>query len=246
MRLILCAVMAMGLLEAGCSTSSKTKDEVSIHKLFAETIRVRRPSGPGAAPDVGEGGNDFRSNPVPDARFDCKKPGEVLGARLNLPEVRGCLRSLPPGTHLKYKLDRSDEPELVFESEAEDGGPACVARTFARIPVPREIFFQTLDLENEGTLECYSSRLDIEKDEWLGAKGPSSWETSLLFPLSDPKILESDEEFIREATAWMLTPFFDPDTHAMRSRLVADKYCRQCIGEKEMLTPKSPPTPYWP
>ncbi len=232
---LLLSLVLSGL--AGCASTPKTVKK--IRGIHLSTLRLRRPLGVGADPDVGPGGEDYQSKPRPDAQFDCKTPKEIYAA-FNAEAIAECFASIAEPTVLKYELKRRVAPELVLENS--DDLPKCVVETLSVIPVPREIFFQSSDLS---PLACYSARVDLEADEFLSAKVPNAGlRVELKLPLD--QTLEDATELTNFILRLSLRPYFNGKRFEIDARPVPESVCRQCIGEKNVLKNVLEPAPVWP
>lgn len=209
-----------------------------LHKLIPYTLRVRRPASPGANPKVGPGGIDYRSEPLPDAHFDCET-ATWLFRELKLADIRSCLAPLK-SLSVSYRVKWLPVPYL--ELDAGDETPECLKSTLSSIPVPREIFFQS---NEDDRLECYSSRLNIESNEIADFKLPiAKTAVKVEFPLLQPP--KDDDETRMLLLTWALTPFWDRSDGTLLSHLVPDTICGACLGEKTKLGPTSPKPLSWP
>jgi hypothetical protein len=216
----------------------KPVSEYHLHRFIPYTLRVRRPPGPGANPKAGPGGIDYRSDPVPDANFDCKEVAWLF-KDLKLEDLRACIAHAKGGRAV-YLVRRLPVPYL--ELQEEDDMPACLKAVLATIPLPREIFFQSVEGDR---LACYSTRLAIEANEVVGFKMPiDKAEVRLDFPMAtQPK---DDDEMRMLLMSWALTPFWDHSNSTLTAHLVPDKICATCLGERTMLKPGDPEPVSWP
>ncbi|MGK5086233.1 hypothetical protein WDW86_01640 [Bdellovibrionota bacterium FG-2] len=260
------------LLQAGCVSSStpgisgaeRKRNEHSIHKLVAQNLSVRRPGVRGAFPKALKGEVGYTSDTLPNAKLDCVTLKELF-KDIKRDEAQKCLASLfvtaspspsplpspevsetdempakPLEYTLYYLLERSFEPALVLEDD--EGGPDCVKKTLGRIPVPREIFFQSTE---EGKLQCYSARLNVEANQMAEVRLPmAKMKMKILLPLRP--MPATDEEWLMQLAAWVLTPFFDPTKKTLRSVIVPEKFCMICLGERNLVKPTDPPPVLWP
>lgn len=232
---------------AGCASAEKQERERSVHLIrrFAwETLRIRRPDGAGASPKAVPGEEDWESRPLPDLRFDCRPLGE-LHAGADTSSVRECLSGLKVPVNVAYRL--RGEPRPYLELQDPEDAPECVRQHLARIPVPREIFFQSTE---EGQLRCYAARLDLEFDRvpLFGFRWPLTRafvRTTLSASLVSADKPESAGNFLSGVA---LGPFFATTGMgwAIPARLVPDTICKPCLGERGMLTPRDPPPRLWP
>jgi len=147
---------------------------------------------------------------------------------------------------VQYRLKRDMVPWLILEvpEQQPELVPQCLREKFPRLPVPRELFFQTYE---EGQLQCYSSRVDLEKDEVLWTKVPF-WGrlVKISFPI-DP-LPKTDEESVLLLLSWVLTPFWHEGEgkRYFQSWIMTDTVCERCFGDKDLLRPSDPPGRLWP
>lgn len=244
------ALSSILVFAAACKHASKTTaavpepptprqvSEYRLHKIIPYTLRMRRPPGPGANPKAGPGGADYHSDPLPDAHFDCEGAAWLF-RELKLDQVRSCLAPLKSISVL-YRVKWLPTPYL--ELDLSDDTPACLKSVLAAIPVPREIFFQS---NEDGRLECYSSRLQIESNEIAGFKMPiKKTSVKVDFPLVQPP--KDDDETRALLLTWALTPFWDRADGTLVSHLVPSQICTACLGEKTKLGPTDPEPQTWP
>lgn len=234
---------------AGKATAPAKRVEHPVFRIALDHVHARRPSAAGAKPDVGPGGEDYVSNPRPGPSFDCV-PMEALFSGISTSEAISCLASIQERKKAVYRLKR--EPVPYYELQAPEDIPAllpeCLKKTIPRIPVPREIFFQSdAKKDLQGAMECFSARLPIESDEVpaLGLKWPLlRTQLEIDFPLEVPPA--SSAMLIRLLATWVLTPFFEEESGELRSTLVPKALCRRCLGEKRLLGPHEPMPIFWP
>jgi hypothetical protein len=236
------SVLALLASISGPSCASKPASERSISRLIPQTLRVRRPEGPGADPQAGPGGEDYLSRPLPNERLDCEKIAGLYRG-MDLQPVRACLQSVQKPYIASYRLRREAVPFLELEVD-EKTTPPCLREKLPRIPVPREILYQSTD---EGELGCYSTRLDIEADEIFKVKLPKD-KVALTLSLPLRSVPAEDKGLIELMGTWSLAPLWNPDGHRLTARVVPSVICRQCLGEKEMLRKLDPDAPpvLWP
>lgn len=238
-------LMLAGL--AGCASVEKQDQERSVqqlHRFALDNLRVRRPLATGVDPQAIPGGVDYLAQPVPNAQFDCE-PLESMYHELSLPKIRACIASVPPQTVLRYRLRRLPVPVLELLESAPELVPACIKELLAKIPVPREIFFQS---DEKGGLSCYSARLDLESDDVpaVGVKWPltKTW-VRIDFPI-ETGIPETDRKMVLLLASWSLAPFFDEEDSTVTSRYVPERFCIKCLGDKNLIRPGGPPIRLWP
>ncbi|MCM2322762.1 MAG: hypothetical protein NDJ90_05835 [Oligoflexia bacterium] len=240
--LVLAGLVAVAA--GACASAEKRERDEGwhrLHKLVLRNLRVRRPPGPAADPRVSPGGPDYVSQPLPSANFDCE-PIESIYSQLDLEAIRKCLGGIPETTKASYRLRR--EPVPYWRLEKEKGTPACLLETLERLPVPREIVFQSRE---SGRMICYASRLDLEWDEVasLAVKSPLKvTRLRLEFPVSAH--LADAEQVKAVLTAWSLRPFLLGEREEILSKVVPDELCRACLGQGSFIGPFDPPQRHWP
>lgn len=223
---------------SNCASVSKREHEKTLHRLHhivPYNLHFRRPHGLGADPAAGPGGIDYTSNPLPNEKFDCE-PYSELFKNIDLGAVKACLASIQP-MEIPYHLRRAPEPYL--EIEESDTTPPCLMESLPRIPLPREIVFQSTE---EKRLLCYSSRLDLEADELFWVKVPMARVTVRL-PIQEKAL--SVEELKLTLLSWTLAPFLGK-RQEISAFVVTDSLCQACLGKKDMLHPSDPPPVLWP
>jgi hypothetical protein len=229
-------------LFTSCVSAETEKNNHPLHSLIVSNLRFRRPITPSIDPKVGPGGTDYRIESVNGAKSDCQNQ-EKFFKELKLDDVRTCLKGLKQSVTLHYLLRRDDLPYLELDLDESDEIPDCVQKTLAKIPVPREIIFQSSE---EGELHCYSSRLDIELDRFLTARLPiHRFVLEVELPRAKPDLDTSDEALQRRLLALSLSPYFDEDKH-ISSRILTERLCAACIGPDQLFTPRDPRQPLWP
>lgn len=237
-------------------SSGKPIREHALKQLIPYTLKIRRPTSPGADPKAGPGGTDYQSDPLPDENFDCREVSWLF-REIDLVEARACLAvlSAPPTpdseqaakkpiSHLLFTVRWLPVPELELDASGFDEGSAanCLKKVLSHLPVPREIFFQS----NEGDrLACYSSRLAVEANEIAGFKLPIK-KTALRVELPLKPLPKDDAETRMLLMTWALTPFWNREKNTLAAHLVPDGICRRCLGEKTMLGPTDPAPVPWP
>ena len=230
----------------GCSSTGRDGgNEHEIQKVFINKMRVRRPLGEGADPKAGPGGLDYRSDPLPNERLDCETLTTMFEG-VDLRGLRACFAKLTAETPaVSYRLRREHRPYLELENP--DDAPACLRLELLRIPVPREIVFQSPE---KGHYTCYSARVDLEANQlWGGLKVPTDRLSILMrFPLT--KHPSNDEETVRVLAAWALTPIWKEGSgkkgRQLSAKIVPDRLCRRCLGEKDFLSEGDPDHLLWP
>ena len=214
--------------------------EYHLHKLVPYTLRVRRPSVPGANPKAGPGGTDYRTDPLPDEHLDCHDTAWLL-REVPLEPLRQCLMTVRKNTSVNYSVRWLPVPRLELDEDSAEDAP-CLRKTLPQLPLPREILYQSME---SGRAACYSSRLAIESNEIAGFKLPMHrLEVRIALPLDREVPVVTDEQLRAALMGWVLTPFWEGDT--LPARLVPDAICRACLGEKTMLKPSDAATSEWP
>lgn len=226
---------------SGCSSASK-KSVHSIHQLWLYNLHYRRPPQIGADPDAAYGELEYESHPKPNAQFDCL-PLKNLFSNLNLDSIRSCLQSsnqMMMSQSLYYELHREISPYLALQDP--DQAPDCFRALLVNIPIPREIFFQS----NEGgQLNCYSSRIWLSKDVFLGIKDSlSSFNVEVKFPI--PNLPTTHDETLMLLTSWVMMAYWDDSGHGFVSRIVPDDMCQKCMGRENMFLEGDRLPPLWP
>lgn len=215
--------------------------------IVVPNLQVRRPPSEGADPGATPGGEDYSSHPPVDEKFDCAAPRSIF-KDVALDRLRNCIASLnaaeenhPTQLSVVYRVKREAVPTMELDNP--DGAPECLRDTLPRIAMPREIVFQSND---EGKLLCYSSRFDVEADQVMSLKVPliKKMSVRLDFPIKKPPL--KDDETILLLTSWAISPLWDPDTKRIDARIMPDRICATCMGEKNMLTPDGAPPVLWP
>jgi hypothetical protein len=183
---------------------------------------------------------------------------------MDLVRIQACLSSIrhdQPNLKVTYELKRENTPyfQLVLNDDADsdesskddpdqtkdsEKAPACFRQYLQTIPVPREIFFQSLD-ENE-KLSCFNSRIRVAADERGGFGILDSLNTTqlnLVLPLDKPP--QGERELILTLGTWVMTPFFNENKY-LPSKLVSTGVCNSCIGPKELFHDTDVLPPFWP
>ena len=238
------AFFALAVCSGFTSCSSNPRSIHAVRKIIPSTLRVRRPHGAGADPEVGPGGADYKSAPLPNAQLDCESVNFLL-SKLHVAALRTCLKSIKDKQSVTYRLRREAEPYLELRDF--EKAPDCLRQELPRIPVPREIFFQARN--EQGALECYSARLPLEVDQKMGFRLPiERWALRLEFPFQVE--LKTDSEFERVFAAWALTPMWSAGSgKGLAAKVVTTPLCKQCLGEAVFLKelPSEPEAlPMWP
>jgi hypothetical protein len=240
---------------AGCSSVEEQNQKNSrawIDKIALQTLHFRRPQGAGADPNAGPGGEDYQSKPLPGSNLDCE-PADQLFRGLKLDEIRACLNRTESSTQdfiLTYSVQKSIQPALVLKNEELKKGdshrPACLDQLLKSIPVPREIYFQGVREGYPGELGCFASGLTPEAPPLIGFQlMPNRLELVVRIPPLRPLKTNQDVQLL--LLSWVLRPFRDARRNQIEARVVPDRLCRLCIGEKNLVRADSiPPVPLWP
>lgn len=230
-------------MDLGCA--STPVNEHFVRRLIPNQIRVRRPLTLGADPWAGPGGTDFRSEVLPTPQFDCELPATLFKSLMTA-KIKECLLSLKEQTSVVYHLKRSVAPSFILDSELDS--PACIKEYLPQIPIPREIIYQAPTDSSENArrnLNCYSTRLDLEANEWMGARLPTHRvDLKVWFPLPSPP--KSDEELFRYLVTWAITPLWNEQSQGLKAKVLPNHLCKKCIGEKEWLMGNEPEIIFWP
>lgn len=233
----------VSLFLLSCSSASNNQVH-TVHHIWLYNLHFRRPAQIGAAPRAAYGDEEYESHPKPNAQLDCQ-PLSDLFKNIDLNAFRSCLQSsnqMMVSESLNYRLHREITPYLALEEDDEADPQNCIRILLNQIPVPREVFFQSND---EGQLNCYSSRVWLSQDVFLGIKDSlSSFDVSINFPL--PKIPVTDDETLMLLASWAMMPFWDKSRNGFVSRVVPDDLCQKCIGEKNMFLKGDRFPPLWP
>jgi hypothetical protein len=230
------------LSSLGCSSAPPAKYADGEHRLgtlVLYNLQVRRPVGPGADPSAEQGEPGWKSDPLPDARLDCK-PATSLFVSVSAPRLRSCLESLQKKqSSVEYALKREVQPIFALEDEAK--APPCLKELIPRLPVPREIVFQA---EEEKELRCFTSRLDLDAEKVFGVKLPfNRYRLKLEFPLA--RVPSRDRDIVHLLMSWVITPFFRQDPREIVARPVPEAICARCFEGSRLYKPWEVPG-YWP
>ncbi|OFZ19689.1 MAG: hypothetical protein A2X94_16675 [Bdellovibrionales bacterium GWB1_55_8] len=239
---VLILTLCVSVLFNACSTASRSKEvnrTRAITQFVPYSVHFRRTPTKGADPYAGPGGNDYVAEKLPDARFDCE-PLQSLFKDIDLDGVRKCLASISNQVDVLYRLSR--DPAPAFTLDENESVPECLKKGLKEIPVPREIFFETVE---ESRPVCYAGRLNIEEDELFWVKLPIARKAlRLSFPLDAPP--NSDAETVLLLFSWAITPFWNDTPRSIPSVFVPDAVCDACLGSKNRLDPSAPPPRLWP
>lgn len=235
------------LFHVSCSGSPTKKASLRypIQQIAFSTLKFRRPPGLEMDPAAGPGGMDYQTKfPVAD-NFSCEDPYRFFNS-IDFKKGSQCLASLKHITSFEFKVIRDPQPflELVFDEENQN---KCLLEIFSKIALPREIVFLAKSKKLEiDQFSCFSSRLDLSEDRWMDARLPiNGLEIKIPLPLS--KIPATADEFERLLVGWTLGVFFDPKGEKLIwAQLVANSYCKKCIGRDAKLKQGDPDLDLWP
>ncbi len=223
------------LIITACSSAPKTQKHL-VSQIISDSLRVRRTTTPPTDPKVGPGGPDYKADPKTKTDFECKKP-QTLYENLDLTNIQSCLQSITKPIQVKYVLDFTHTPswKLDINKDIQVVPPKCIQKYLSIIPVPREIFFQTYS--NNGSLNCYSSFIDTNADQFLGAKVSSKngFELNIVFPLTPSPQKKNDIK--RHLISWSMAPFWSEDPansekNVISSLYVPESICSKCLGKE--------------
>ena len=237
--MLLVAVMG---LSGACSSASKNNSvnvTKQIRQLIPYSVHVRRPAVLGADPNVGPGGPDFKTEPLPNEKYDCQPYADIFKDISEI-KIRECLNTVKSEVTLRYRMNRAPAP--FYELEKNEHVPPCFEEVLPKIPLPREIVFQS---NEEGSLGCYSSRLNIEADELFWVKVPKA---KTVLDIMVPSVFEeaaNEEAFRLLLLSWMIAPFYD-DKNYIPSTVMPDVFCIACMGERNMSKATKAPIVLWP
>jgi hypothetical protein len=243
-----------GIALIGCSSAEKIDQDRSrawVDKIALKTLHYRRPQGASADPQAGPGGSDYQSQPLPNSNLDCE-PAENLFQGLQLSAIRACLSSANLSAQdfiLTYSVQKSIQPLLILRKEDvkkdEPHRPACVDELLGSIPVPREIFFQGVRDIKKGELGCFAAGLTPDTSPLLGFRlNTEKTEIDIKIPPARP--LKTTQDVRLLLMSWALRPFWSSQRNQIESRVVPDRMCRLCIGEKNLVHVQVPRVPLWP
>ena len=229
-----CALVVLPLL-AGCSTGTPKNLHTPDH-LIVGTVRFRKP-----APIIDE--DDLKgaraADQKQDGNFDCMKVEEFF-ARIDRHELRQCLNGLTQTIDVSYRLRRRDFPWLELDEEKDT--PACLTALLKKLPIPREIVFESL---SPGGRECYTSRIDVMADDYFGIRLPvGKVALRLHFPLKHT--FADDAELTRQMAAWVLSLFYRADEGVFPAKIFPRSYCDRCLGARAPETANDPKPVLWP
>ena len=223
------------------SSCSSAPTDYVLKDMLPRNLRVRRPPTEGANPKSNPGGADYQNEN--NLSNSCQKVSELFlipEFQLRLEEIRKCFATLKEPVTVNYRLKREPAPYLFLDEDPKTT-PDCLKLTLKRIPVPREIIFDSTEFNRLGERDCYTSHLDVEANDLLGAKLPThKLALTIEFPL--PHVPVTDDETSRLLSSWSVGMFRDPDTGDWRAKYLSSKLCKQCIGERH----EDPHPIFWP
>jgi hypothetical protein len=243
---------AAALILLSCSTGPKRElFENRTDQILPLEIHVRRPQGMSANPNAEPEDDDWVSDPLPDARLDCR-PVETLNEEgIDFKLLRTCLDSVITETVAEYHIEGKAQPEAALDPEDEEV-PRCLRGALPKFAIPREIFFLApragAPKDQKGQLDCYAARLPVEKSDFMGLFEYGGYSASLMLRFPVGKVPRDDAEMRRMLTAWRLTPFFWlEDNERVVAKLVPMSLCKECMGENAVRRAlRAKPVPLWP
>lgn len=235
-----------GIFLTGCSTGEKRETHI-LHQLLLYNLHVRRPPGVGAESSAVPGEYEYESHPRPNERFDCE-PLKTLFSKFDLKAVRNCLNRAQEG-ELVYQLTRSPSPFLTLQESNPEDRIDCAERLLKQIPVPREIFFQSGQKDDDGEgvrFSCYSSRLSTIESDVLGVRGAMD-KVNVKVQLPIRPYLTNDEETLLLLGTWIVGPYFtEHGGQGIPSKIVSSEICNRCMGRESLFLESEPWPPHWP
>jgi len=221
---------------------SAPKYEQSLHEIVLHNLHYRRPEGRSAQLVAEPGDEEYESKPRPDDKLDCRPYPELFQA-IQLQSLRDCLASLKPtetAPIVRYRLVRETQPYLAIQEP--ETAPLCLKQVLPRIPLPREIVYQA---KHNGTVSCYSSRLNLSVDEMFGYKVPTHrYEVVLRPPISN--VPKTDDETRLLLLTWAIQPFLDEEQHVFKAYLLPEQLCGKCMTGSKRFTDLDTLPPQWP
>ncbi len=212
----------LGVGSDGVAQESSKNQVYSIHRLITSSLRFRRPD---------EG--------VPVSGLGCQT-GDRFFKSIDLRRLRECLSEAQGKLPVFYDLKRSSQPVLRLNED--EPSSACLKAALFEIPVPREIVFES---NETGVIQCYSVRLKVEANEWVGARFPiHGVSLRLRFPMTH--VPQKDEDLLATLISWSLTPYWEENPITLFGVLVPDAVCNECIGEKMRIRGAVHPSQLWP
>ncbi len=208
---------------------------VPVDTLIAESVQFRRPNVPGAVDIAQPGGEDYKSNPLPSKNFDCQ-PLAKLMPQMDWKAIHACMTSgVTKSTTIYFQLKRNTQPILDLDaSDQENLPPECFLNLLREIPVPREIFYVSMDT---GQPACYSSNFDMEADKFFDTKMPSGeYGMVVNLPLRYPP--KDADEARRIVQSWSITPLWNHEERRFNAHVFPDALCKRCMGEKALNPPQ--------
>lgn len=173
----------------------------------------------------------------------CEEPHHTLNQKLNLTEMLKCIRDVKEPLKLNYVWLREDQP--MWSLDLNSNQSECIQKHFAKIPLPREIFFESVSQNNPKKLDCYSQHLPLEKSKFLDSKLPF-YKMSLQvdLPLENPP--ETTSQLETYLMSWVLSVFWSKEQAGFTPVGVPDRLCAICLGPAEKRPKHRFYWPKWP
>jgi hypothetical protein len=206
-----------------------------IRELFLQNLKFRRPVAVSAEARAEPFEEGYTRTPLPDARLDCESPSTAFN-ELDLSAIQKCFYALsnkPPVPRISYRLRRDTQPWL--ELEEKEKAPPCIQQHLSRLPVPREIIFQS---SQGGRISCYGARVDLDRIDWM-----NKVRVLISLPLDATPV--TSEETVRQLLIWSITPLFEAETRTTSARVVPQDLCSRCIGAGKLYQDALPLPPSW-
>ncbi len=230
--------------------SVQQKGGYFMRSILLYNLHFRRPAAVGAMPNAIPGELEYKSYPLPNRSLDCR-PLKSLFETIDLVAARKCLVGLKGSLltqELIYRLKREAAPFLWLEPTK--NVPPCFQEVLKKIPVPREIFFQSstrrsFEINDGLQLGCYSARIPVAAEDFLEIKEVfTKWVLKVSLPISS--ILKNDRETIHFLSTWALAPFLDETKKGVLSKVVPTELCQTCMGAQSLFLGTEPLPPQWP
>lgn len=248
-------ILALGLALGGGACSSGPRggggeaegNWIEVPQLVFKSLRFRRPPGRAVDPRAIPGGIDYSPQHTPTAQMDCRPPGELFKG-VPLKQLGACLESAGEATWA-YRVRLEHQPFLeLLEPER---APACVREKFAKIPLPREVFFLAPDPENparagSAAYTCHVARVPVGEDviRSLGVRWPLKKRVvRVLLPLEKMPKTEVDARELLISWAMAGLPHGE---FGILTKYVPWEICGRCLGASNMPRADSLPLPLWP
>lgn len=241
------ALVALALLS--CTTGPKRElFENRTDQILPLEIHIRRPPGMSANPNAEPEDDDWTSDPLPDARLDCRPVESLNEEPIDFKLLRACLDSVITESVAEYHIEGKAQPEAALDPEDQEV-PRCLRAALPKFSIPREIFFLAPRAgAPKDRIDCYAARLPVEKSDFMGLFEYGGYTASLMLRFPVGKVPRDDDEMKRMLTAWRLTPFFWlEDRERVVAKLVPMNLCKECMGEDAVRRAlKAKPVPLWP